>query len=110
MSIAKSIVDIVSAELTKAGSGHVTEVELEIGQLSGIEYESLDFALKALQPGSVIEGSRIVIKKPPGEALCNDCGNLFETLTPVTSCPECKSYGYSIIRGKELRVKSILID
>jgi len=110
MSIAKSIVDIVSVEMSKAGEGQVTELELEIGQLSGIEYESLDFALKAVQPGTVIEGSTITISKPPGEALCNDCGHLFETDTRVSACPECKSYGCSIIGGKQLRVVSIVID
>ena len=110
MSIAKSIIDIVSSELSRAGEGRVTEVELEVGELSGIEYESLEFALKALQPESVIADSYIVVRRPPGEALCNDCDNLFATDSPVNPCPECGSYGCSIIKGRELRVLSILIE
>lgn len=110
MSIAKSIIEIVETELARAGEGKVTELELEIGRLSGIEYESLGFALRVLQPGSVIENSSIVVRKPPGEALCNDCGNLFETDSPAKPCPECESYGCSIIKGRELRVLSILIE
>lgn len=110
MSIAKSIIDIVSGELSKAGEGRVTELELEVGMLSGIEYESLDFALRVMQAGSVIAGSNILVRKPPGEALCNDCGNLFETDSPLKPCPECESYGCSIVKGRELRVVSILIE
>jgi hydrogenase nickel incorporation protein HypA/HybF len=110
MSIVKSIIDIVADELTKAGEGKVTEVELEVGKLSGIEFESLDFALKVLKPGSIIDGSSIVVRKPPGEAICNECGNLFETDSPVKPCPECNSYGCSILKGRELRVVSILIE
>lgn len=110
MSIAKSIIDIVSKELPGDGQGRVTEVELEIGQLSGIEYESLDFAMKAIKPGSVIENSRVIVRKPAGEAFCNDCNNRFETDSPVVPCPRCGSYGCSIVGGRQLRVVSILIE
>jgi hydrogenase nickel incorporation protein HypA/HybF len=110
MSIAKSIVDIVAGESEKAGGGEVSEVELEIGTLAGIEYESLEFAIKALKPGSIIENSRVIIQKPQGEAVCMDCEKRFVTDSPVNSCPVCGSYGCSIVKGKELRVVSILID
>lgn len=110
MSIAQSIIDIVASEKSKAGNGTVKEVELEIGKLAGIEYESLDFALNVMQKGSVIEGSKIVINRPPGEAICNDCSYRFIIESPVNSCPKCESYGCSIVGGRELKVVSILIE
>lgn len=110
MSIAQSILDIVASEKSKAGDGMVQEVELEIGKLSGIEYESLEFALSVIKKGSVIESSKVIIRRPPGEAFCNDCGHRFEIDSPVNACPECNSYGCSIVGGRELRVLSILIE
>ena len=110
MSIAQSIIDIVESEAEKAGVNRITELELEIGQLSGIEYEALEFSLKVMAPDSVIDGSKLVIEKPEGQALCMDCNYSFSTVSPVTICPECKSYSCQIVSGKQLRVKSILID
>ena len=110
MSIASSIIEIVGSEAGKAGAGKVSEVELEIGTLSGIEYESLDFALSVMAPGTVIEGAAIVVKRPGGRAKCFDCSHEFETSTPINICPRCNSYGCNIVSGKELRVSSILIE
>ena len=87
MSIAKSIIDIVSDQLRESGETKVTEVELEIGKLAGIEYESLDFALGAMKHGTIIESSRIVVRKPDGEALCNDCGATFKTPKDTAGFP-----------------------
>ena len=110
MSIAQSILEIVSSETRKANVERAVEVELEIGKLAGIEYEALEFSLKVLAPGSVIEESRLVIDKPEGIAECQDCRYTFSTESPVTICPECKSYSCNITSGKQLRVKSILIE
>ncbi len=87
-----------------------TEVNLEIGQLSGIEYNSLEFAFQNLSPGSVIEGAKIHIEKPVGTARCNKCGNEFDIETFIGSCNLCNSFDIEIIRGKELRVNSITIN
>jgi len=77
MSIAQNIIDIAANEVEKAGVRNVLELELEIGKLAGVEYESLEFALKILAPGSVLDGCRLVIHKPDGEAVCNDCESRF---------------------------------
>jgi len=110
MSIAQSILEIVDSESRKAGVERVEELELEIGKLAGIEYETLEFSLKVLAPGTAIEGSRMVIDKPEGKAECQDCGHGFVTDSPVTICPECRSFSCNIVSGKQLRVKSILIE
>lgn len=110
MSIAESIIEIVEKEAGKAGVSSVEEVELEIGFLAGIEYESLSFALKVLAPGSILKDANIVINKPPGLAKCFNCDHEFPTDSAINICPECESYGCNIIRGKELRVSSIVID
>lgn len=110
MSIVGSIIDIVKSEADKAGASRISEVELEIGVLSGIEFESLDFALKVMAEGTIIEGVPLIIKKPGGRARCYDCNFEFETSSPINICPECNSYGCQIVSGKELRVSSILIE
>ncbi|HUS85813.1 MAG TPA: hydrogenase maturation nickel metallochaperone HypA [Bacteroidales bacterium] len=110
MSIAQNIIDIAASEAKKAGVRNVLELELEIGKLAGVEYESLEFALGILAPGSVIDGCNLVIHKPDGQAVCCDCGFRFFTDSHISTCPECNSYYCSVDCGKELKVKSILVD
>ena len=110
LSIVQNIIGIVAMEADKSGVKRVSEVHLEIGQLSGIEYNSLEFALKNLAPGSVIEAAKIIIEKPEGTARCNMCGNEFNIENFIGSCSSCSSFDLEIIRGRELRVKSITIE
>ena len=46
----------------------------------------------------------------PGKARCLDCGCDFNMVQVYDICPVCNSYFKDIISGKELRVKSLLID
>ena len=110
MSIAENIIGIVVKESARAGSDTVAELELEIGLLAGVEYDALEFALKVIAPGSIIDSSKLVIHKPGGKAVCNECGFEFKTSQPVNCCDSCSSYDCAIIQGKELRIKSILIE
>lgn len=110
MSIANSILKIAKTEVMKTNAKQIKEIELEIGELAGVEYESLDFALNVLTRNSEFENTKILILKPKGKAQCSDCKHLFEIETFLSSCPECKSYNTIIISGKELRVKSLLIE
>ena len=110
LSIVMSIIDIVAMEAMKSGAERVTEVSLEIGKLSGIEFDSLEFALKNLAPGSVIESAEVSIEKPGGIARCSDCGFEFAIENFIGSCNSCSSFNLEIIKGRELRVKSITID
>ena len=110
MSIAQSILQIVAAEAKKAGVDRVAGVELDIGKLAGIEYPSLEFAMKVIAPGTAMDSCRLIINKPDGKARCNDCHLTFTTGTNSTPCPGCGSYSYEITGGREFSVRSILID
>ena len=107
MSVVQNIINIVANEAVKYGMGYVSEIHLEIGHLSGIEYGSLDFALQHLVPGSIIERAKISIEKPEGVASCNNCGNVFRLEDFIGCCDQCNSFDLEIIKGRELRVKSI---
>ena len=109
LTIVQNIITIVAMEAERCGAERVTEVHLEIGQLSGVEFDSLKFALGNLSHGSVIESAEISIDKPKGVARCIKCGYEFEIENFIGSCNKCSSFDLEIIKGRELRVKSITI-
>ena len=109
-SLAQNIIEIVEETIAKNNAVKVSVIELEIGTLSGVEIPALDMALESLQPGSVLEGSEIHKRIISGRAKCPNCQHEFEPDDYFTVCPDCGSFGAEIIKGKELRVKSITVE
>jgi hydrogenase nickel incorporation protein HypA/HybF len=110
LTIAMEIIDIANQYSEKANKSIVKEIEIEAGELSGVEYDALAFALDISKKGTVLENAKINIEKTEGRAKCNDCRTEFPLNNLYTPCPRCGKYDFTIISGKELRVKSITID
>ncbi|NOZ45686.1 MAG: hydrogenase maturation nickel metallochaperone HypA [Chlorobi bacterium] len=110
MSIAMNIIDIAIEQAKKEKADRIVEVELEIGTLAGIEFESLNFAMEISVKNTMLEKSAIHINKIQAIAECIDCGKRFKTENLFNNCQKCKSYNTKLIKGKELKVKSIVID
>jgi hydrogenase nickel incorporation protein HypA/HybF len=109
-SIAVSMVDIAVEYAKKSNASKVNEIELEIGELSGVVYDAMEFAMEAAIKGTLIEGAKIKIIAPPGMAKCRSCNHEFRIDNIFDACPECGAYNPTVISGKELRVKSLNID
>ncbi|CAK7010657.1 MAG: Hydrogenase maturation factor HybF [Parabacteroides sp.] len=109
LSIAQSIVELAEQQARSHQSDCIEEVELEIGYLSGVEIQTLEFALESAVKGTMLEQARIVRHYIKGEGQCADCGTTFPLETLYASCPGCNSYFVKILKGKELRIKSIVI-
>lgn len=110
MSIAQSIIDIAKDYAVKENARQVSELDLSIGTLSGIEFESLEFALDVCKKGTIIQNANIIISKIIAKAKCIDCNSEFEVVNLFDACPNCKSYSTQLICGKEMQVKSLVIE
>ena len=110
MSIAMSIFDIAREYAQKEKSEKVLEIELSIGTQAGIEFAALDFALANCTRDDLFKQTEFVITEIPSFAICNNCDTEFEVINLYDNCPECDSYNTVITRGKELKIKSILIE
>lgn len=109
MSIAQSIVELAEQQARDHHSEGIEEVELEIGRLSGVELQTLDFALESAVKGSMLEHASIVHRIIDGEGQCTECETVFPQEALYAACPRCGSYLVKIIKGKELRIKTIVI-
>jgi len=109
LSIAQSIVELAEKEARNHHAVSIEELELEIGALAGIDRIALEFALESAIKGSLLENARIVRQQINGEGRCGDCDNLFPVENLLSVCPVCGSYAVGIIKGKELRIKSLVV-
>ncbi|PJB12090.1 MAG: hydrogenase expression protein [Flavobacteriales bacterium CG_4_9_14_3_um_filter_40_17] len=107
LSVALGIVKIAEDETAKAGAEKVELIELEIGTLAGVDFESLEFVWPAAVKDTVLEFALKKISVLKGKAKCVDCDTVFEIQHLYDSCPECGSNFKGIIQGKELRVKAL---
>lgn len=110
LSIVLGIVDLATKEFEKAEASVVEKIELEIGKLSGVEPLALDFAWPEATRNTVLENAERYIDYIPGKAKCLDCNHIFDIENIYDECPECQSYFKDIFRGKELKVKAIIVS
>ena len=110
LSIAMSVIDIADEYAAKANAEVVNEVEIEVGELSGVILDALEFAMEVAVKGTILENSTCRYITIPGIARCKQCSHEFNTDNLHTPCPQCNSYEQEIISGRELRVKSLIVD
>src|ERR1035438_226781 len=80
MSIAAAVLDAVCAESGLHGGAHVIRAGLRIGELSGVEPESLRFCLETLVAGDPLEPLAFDLEIRPWTRRCRDCGVEFRVL------------------------------
>ena len=110
MSIALSIIDLASDQAMKAEANQIIEIELDIGAISGIEVEALNFALEIAVKDTILETARVKINRIKAGSECLECGHIFDFEGFIDHCPKCKEVNTKIVKGREMQVKSILIE
>ena len=73
MSIAEGIVQVLEEQAVIQKYRQVKKVWLEIGQMAGIELESLRFCFGAVTNGTLAENAALEIIETKGEAWCMQC-------------------------------------
>jgi hydrogenase nickel incorporation protein HypA/HybF len=109
-SIAMNIVDIATDYAMKENAASVREIEIEVGEISGVVLDALEFCLDAAVKDSVLEGAERKVTRIPGKARCRKCAHEFPVHDLYTLCPKCGCPAPQILQGSELRVKSLLVE
>jgi hydrogenase nickel incorporation protein HypA/HybF len=118
-SFAYQIFKVAEATAMKYGAKKITEVYLEIGELTLIVPELLKQSFKMATTGSIAEGAELKIEILPGKIRCRECDKVSTvTLTEeaqltglqLFQCKYCKSKNTEIIDGKKANVKNIKIQ
>lgn len=110
LSIAMGIIKIAEQETKKAGKQNVESIDLEIGTMSGVELESLNYVWPTAVKGTVLENARLNIDFKEGKAKCLECFTIYPIEKAYDSCPSCNSFFKEVLQGKELRVKSLEVN
>jgi hydrogenase nickel incorporation protein HypA/HybF len=107
MSITQGIIDICEKN---AGGRRVLSVDVEIGELSSVVPDAIEFCFEACSQGTLLEGALINIIRVPGRGHCLDCGEDTPLVALFGACQRCGGYQVKVVSGEEMRVREIEVD
>lgn len=107
LSLTQGIVDIC---LQHAQGKRVSSVTLEIGLLSSVVPEAVEFCFTACSAATLLENAQLIIDRIEGRGVCGRCNREQVLKQLYDPCSECGDYGIRIIAGEEMRVREIEID
>jgi len=107
LALSQSIVDLVCECGRREGFQSVTRVVVEVGVAAAVEPEALVFCFDVVAADTMARDAELVIERVAIEAACRACGAAFEMPHLAAPCPQCGAYGARLLRGRELRVKSL---
>ncbi|USD36907.1 MULTISPECIES: hydrogenase maturation nickel metallochaperone HypA [Ferrimonas] len=110
MSLAEGIVQILENEAKKQNFSRVTEVCLAVGELAGVELESLRFSFDVITRDTLAEGCALTIEPVPGLAYCFDCSVQVPLQKRGDPCPRCGGFSLQVVDGTQMRVKSLEVE
>ncbi|MBY5979445.1 hydrogenase maturation nickel metallochaperone HypA [Ferrimonas balearica] len=110
LSLAEGVLSIIQQQHRNAPFGHVKRLQLEIGQLAGVEIHSLLFSLEAVFRDTLADGAKVEVMEVEGKAFCFDCNK--EVLLPRRgfACPTCCGYQMRVCSGDNMRVIALEVE
>ena len=110
MSLCQETVKVLDQQAHIKGYRNVTAVWLEVGALSCVEPEALQFCFQSAAKGSVAENAKLYVICQQATAWCFDCSKEVEITQRGDSCPHCKGYQLKVAQGDALRIKEIEVE
>ena len=110
LSIAQNVLQIALEQAQTAADGRVTEITLQVGDLTQVFVDSLKFCFEVCAQGTRAEGAMLNIMHVPAVGVCRACGERSEIELPVFMCRACVSFDIELASGDELLVESIVME
>ena len=107
LSLIQGVVEICGQH---ADGRRVLEVTLEIGALSGVVPESMEFCFEAAAKDTLLEGAKLIIVRVPATGFCSICGIVSTMATYFDPCPCCSAPVLDLRSGDEMRVKDLEVE
>lgn len=108
--IAQDLIEVAIQHLQRVPHGPVRLLHVRIGEMAGVNPDSLDFAFEAFGKGTELEGARLAIERLPLSVDCAACGQRTAVVNYVFRCAACNAEQVKIATGRELQFVSIDTD
>jgi hydrogenase nickel incorporation protein HypA/HybF len=110
MAVTQSILEIAIKHARQAGASRILQINLVIGEMSGIVDDSVQFYLDFLSKDTMAEGAKLVFERRPAVYRCRECETTFDSDGLEWSCPACDALAFEVISGREFQIDSIEVE
>jgi len=107
VALAEAVWRQVAAEMGRHEGRRLLAVSLVVGCWSGVDPESLEFALGLLAAEGRWPGAAVHIRTEPLAVTCRACGCEFEPQELDLACPSCGASDVEVVRGRDVRLESL---
>ena len=110
LSVTESVLEIACRHAEKEGAHKVTDIYLEIGRLSSIVDDSIQFYWEMISKNTLCENATLHFKRVPARLICQECQLEYTLQDDLEPCPNCGSARVRVISGDEFNLDSIEIQ
>jgi hydrogenase nickel incorporation protein HypA/HybF len=109
-SITQSMLSLALEKANEANASKITQINLVIGELSGIVDECVQFYFDFLSKDTIASSASLSFERRPTKLRCRNCEAVFTPRNYDWSCPDCHEAGIEIISGRECYMESIEVE
>ena len=110
LALTEGILNIVSAEQKKSGFSRVLEIDLRIGEYSGVVQSCIEEFFPLVAKGTAAESAKLVLETVKAEFECVDCGFRGPIEEHTACCPNCRSTAIRMTSGREFFVDNLIVE
>lgn len=108
--IMERTLEIAINNAQKQNANSIQKITMNIGKLSGVIPEALEFAFDVVTKGTIAENATLEINTIPVTCYCNICQTKFNPQEWFFECPHCHQFSNHILEGKEIELMSVEIN
>lgn len=109
LTLAENIVQLALDTARRENATQISEVVVEIGELSCVEISALTFSFTIVARDTLAESANLRCLSLPGRGWCTVCQKEIPLPHRHTPCPECQGHAIEVVGGTEMRVKHLAI-
>jgi hydrogenase nickel incorporation protein HypA/HybF len=110
MPVTISILSIVLEQAKTAQASRIKQINLTIGELSGIVPEYIQLQFDLISKDTIAAGASLSFNQPPTKLRCRNCDNVFSPDGKNWACPNCTEENIEIVSGRECYVESMEVE
>lgn len=110
MSLCESVMQIVEEQARAQSFSNVIAIQLEIGQLAGVDIEAMRFCFDVVARNSIMADAMLDIVSVMGQGVCPRCAATSQMSERFSPCSHCGSYGLQIVEGAQMRIKDLEVQ
>jgi hydrogenase nickel incorporation protein HypA/HybF len=110
LSLTQNLIEIAEEHAKRENAKTITCIIIEIGALSGVIPEAVEFAFEACTKGTMAESATLEILNVPAVGRCQDCDSETEMENLTDGCDECGSFALDIVSGQEMTLTEMEIE